>query len=64
MVRTWNRNVGGSSMEVVVTKLEACQLNLTHWSKSSFCYVKREIAEKKKLLKMAERDVAIGRQVD
>ena len=51
-------------MEVVVTKLEACQLNLTHWSKSSFCYVKREIAEKKKLLKMAERDVAIGRQVD
>ena len=64
VVRTWDRNVGGSPMEMVVTKLEACQQSLTHWSKSSFCHVKREIAEKKKLLKVAECEAAKGRQVD
>ena len=51
MVRPWDRNVLGSPMEVVVSKLEACQQSLMHWNRNSFCHVKREIAEKKEVAK-------------
>ncbi|KAL0011115.1 hypothetical protein SO802_006223 [Lithocarpus litseifolius] len=64
VVRTWDRSVSGSPMEVVVSKLGACQKSLLQWSKNSFCHVRREIAEKKKLLKVAEGEAAQGRQVD
>ena len=36
VVRTWDRSVVGSPLEVVVSKLEAC-----------FCHVRREIIEKR-----------------
>ena len=54
----------GSPMEMVVSKLEACQKSLVHWSGNSFCHVRWEIIEKKKLLKVAESEAAQGRQVD
>ena len=46
VVQTWDRNVLGSPMEVV-SKLEACQQSLMHWSRNSFCHEKREIAKKR-----------------
>nr|XP_023899854.1 uncharacterized protein LOC112011749 [Quercus suber]POE51330.1 hypothetical protein CFP56_72199 [Quercus suber] len=64
VVQTWDRNVLGSPMEMVVSKLGACQKSLMHWSRNSFCHVRREIFEKKKLLKVAESDAAQGRKVD
>ena len=54
VVRTWDRNVVGSPMEVVVSKLKACQKSLRHWSSNSFCHVRQEIIGKKKLLKVVE----------
>ena len=41
-------------MEVVVSKLKACQKSLRHWSCNSFCHVRQEIIGKKKLLKVVE----------
>ena len=64
VVRMWDRTVLGSPMEVVVSKLKACQKSLMHWSRNSFCHVRREIIEKNKLLKMVECEAAQGRQVD
>lgn len=61
---TWDRSVLGSSMEVVVSKLEACQKSLMQWSRNSFYHAKWEIIEKKKLLKEVECEAAQGRQVD
>lgn len=54
VVWTWDRSVMGCPVEVVVTKLEACQKSLLQWSKNFFCHVRREIIEKKKMLKVAE----------
>ena len=54
----------GSPMEMVVSKLEACQKRLVHWSGNSFCHMRWEIIEKKKLLKVAESEAAQGRQMD
>nr|POE79028.1 hypothetical protein CFP56_76878 [Quercus suber] len=62
VMRTWDRSIMGSPMEIVVTKLEACQKRLSQWSKHSFCHVKREIIEKKKMLKVAEHEVAQGKK--
>nr|POE81341.1 hypothetical protein CFP56_15870 [Quercus suber] len=64
VVRTWDRNFLGFPLEVVVSKVEACQKSLIHWSRNSFCHVKREIMEEKKLLKVVEGEAAKGRQVD
>nr|POE67030.1 putative ribonuclease h protein [Quercus suber] len=64
VVQTWDRLVLGSPMELVVAKLGACQQILLNWSRNSFCHVRREISEKKKLLKVAESEAAQGRQVD
>ncbi|KAL0004665.1 hypothetical protein SO802_012226 [Lithocarpus litseifolius] len=64
VVRTWGRDVLGSPIELVVSKLEACQKSLAIWSRNSFCHVRREITEKKKMLRAAERDAAMGRRVD
>ena len=58
VVRTWDRSVLGSSMEVVVSKLEACQKSLMQWSRNSFCHVRWEIIKKKKLLKVVEGEAA------
>lgn len=60
VVGTWGRSTSGSPMERVIAKLEACQGNLTQWSKHSFCHVKKEITDKKRLLEAIERDAAQG----
>lgn len=61
---TWDRSVTGSPVEVVVTKLDACQKSLSQWSKHSFCHVRREISKKKKVLKVAEREATQGKNVE
>nr|POF23768.1 putative ribonuclease h protein [Quercus suber] len=61
---TWDRSVTGSPVEVVVTKLDACQKSLSQWSKHSFCHARREISEKKKVLKVAEREATQGKNVE
>ena len=62
--RTWDKSVTGSPVEVVVAKLDACQKSLSQWSKHSFCHVRREISEKKKMLKVAEREATQGKNVE
>ena len=50
VVRTWDRSVLGSPMEVVVSKLKACQKSLMHWSRNPFCHVRQEIIKKKEVV--------------
>nr|POE48157.1 hypothetical protein CFP56_43970 [Quercus suber] len=64
VVEVWDRAVSGSPMAAVVSKLEACQHKLMQWSKNSFCNVSVELKEKRKLLQVAEREAAQGKNVE
>jgi len=64
MVEVWDRAVSGSPMAAVVSKLEACQRKLTQWSKHSFYNISVELKEKRKLLQVAKREAAQGKNVE
>ena len=64
VLEVWDRAVSGSPMAAVVSKLEACQEKLIQWSKHSFCNVSVELKEKRKLLQVAEREAALGKNTE
>ena len=64
VLEAWDREVAGLPMETVVSKIGVCQLKLTQWSKHSFCNVSVELKEKRKLLQVAEREAAQGKNVE
>ena len=64
VLEVWDRAVSISPMAAMVSKLEACQDKLIQWSKHSFCNVSVELKEKQKLLQVAEREAALGKNTE
>ena len=64
VLEVWDRAVSSSPMATMVSKLEACQDKLIQWSKHSFCNVSVELKEKQKLLQVAEREAALGKNTE
>ena len=54
----WRKNFGSFPMTNVVGKINKCQSSLQCWSKQNFGNITRQIAEKKRQLKQAERVAA------
>ena len=54
----WNQNFGTFPMTNVAGKINNCQSSLERWSKQNFGNITRQLVEKKKQLKQAERVVA------
>ena len=52
-----------SLMADVMSKIEACQRQLTQWSKNSVCNVSKTLKEKTHLLKNVEAAVAKGKNI-
>ena len=55
---TWNQNFGTFPMTNVAGKINNCQSSLEWWSKQNFGNITRQLVEKKKQLKQAERVAA------
>ena len=64
VLEVWDRAVSGSPMAAAVSKLEACQEKLIQWSKHYFCNVSIELKEKRKLLQVAKREAALGKNTE
>lgn len=52
----WREGEGSSPMGRVVTKVDKCQTKLKWWSERNFGNITWEIAEKKRMLKAAEKN--------
>lgn len=61
--RVWRMASSGSPMADVMSKIEACQRQLTQWSKNLVCNVSKTLKEKTHLLKNAEAAVAKGKNI-
>ena len=60
----WNQNFGTFPMTNVAGKINNCQSSLEWWSKQNFGNITRQLVEKKKQLKWAERVVVQANNFD